>query len=153
MPRGRDFWIPLAGGLGTDITDDLLPVGRSLDITNMHLLATGKLAKRFGHTAFAAPADQGTWQLANYKGARVELSGLGTGSTPTPISVYSPAKASWVSPTTDRHSPMNVSLSKIATKGAGAPRFATGGGYHYAVYPDLISNSTWHFDVIDPASL
>lgn len=152
MGGKRPLWIPLAGGLSTDIADDLLPLGRSLEITNMQLAETGKLVKRFGHLSLTTSGLFACWQLAPYKGVRANVNVTATGSAPIGVSTYSPAKTAWASPATDRHSPMTVDLTKIATaRGGTNPRSASGAGYIFLLYQDPFSGGTptMHFDVVD----
>jgi hypothetical protein len=151
MGGKRPLWIPLAGGLSTDIADDLLPLGRSLDITNMQLAETGKLVKRFGNTSLSTTGLSDCWQLAPYKGTRANVNVLATGASPIGVSTYSPAKGSWVNPATDRHSPLTIALSKISSRGGNNPRCAVGAGYNFLLYQDSFSGGTptMHFDVVD----
>lgn len=147
----RPLFIPLAGGVASDIDDKLLPGGKSLEITNMQFAQTGKLVKRYGHAQIPATAlvAGGNWQSANYQNAIVRLTETAFSAFNQPLSIYSPTKTDWTSPTSDRRSPLTVALTKLATQSASNPRVAFGAGYYYVVYNDNGTEGFFHFDVYD----
>lgn len=147
MGGKQPLWIPLAGGIATDIADDLLPLGRSLEIQNMQFAETGKLVKRFGNTTIPRTgAVVAPWQMAKYDSARAILAATGSQA----LSTFSPNKNAWVGATSDTNSPIaSVLLTKMATKSGTNPKIASGAGYYYLLYQDSFDTSVTHFDVVD----
>lgn len=154
LGSSQALWMPAAGGIESDIPDDLLPVGKALDVTNMQVGQTGKLVKRFGHTGLSTSIQPGgaplpvPWQLAKYGTSFVSVAARTTASSPYPIESYSPSTGGWTGITSDRRSPVVTSLSSVPSQGGDNPRFAVGGGYKFVVYKDP-SLSSVHFDMFD----
>ncbi len=81
VPKQAAVFIDVSKGLAQDIDSDLLPFGNLIMATNCEYTQKGGLAKRAGHTRIVPSATYsiqdagGPFQIANYKGAPIYLSG------------------------------------------------------------------------------
>jgi len=151
MGSRSPLFVPLGAGIRTDLADKLLPLGKDLEVENMQFDQAGALVKRFGHLAqsVSVPSQSTTlqpiWQLATHKGARVSLS---YPSGQNPIATYSSADAGWNIPSTAKHGPVLTSLQRINANG-NAPRIASGAGFYFLLYKDLLVFNQMRFDMVD----
>lgn len=138
----RKLTVPLAGGLGSNIDDKLLPNGRLIELQNARVGRLGEIIHRDG-TAALSTGLLGTsdtlpqsWALGTLKDCLVSFSIAGSDH---PVNSYSPTAGQWATDATNgafrtgMRGPIVTGTSRVTGLGNN-PDLAYSAGYYFVAY-------------------